>query len=200
MSVLKKLQTVRKEIRALGLEKKGWNPHTKSHFFELSDFLPQAMDLFDREGIFPRVCFEQIHAELTFVDVENPKDTITFTSPMSEAKLPGAHAVQNLGAVHTYLRRYLYILALELLETDETEHHPEHQEEGNKRAKKQDDRGDYPQSQFNKNLKSWVNSIVDGDHSVKDIIDTVETKYRMSEDQKKQLRKAVADSIGEDPN
>ena len=37
---------------------------------------------------------------------------------MSEAALKGCHAVQNLGAVQTYLRRYLWTTALEIVEHD----------------------------------------------------------------------------------
>ncbi len=37
---------------------------------------------------------------------------------MAEAQLKGCHPVQNLGATQTYLRRYLYVLALEIVEHD----------------------------------------------------------------------------------
>jgi hypothetical protein len=37
---------------------------------------------------------------------------------MSEANLKGCHPVQNLGAVQTYLRRYLYMAALEIVEQE----------------------------------------------------------------------------------
>ena len=37
---------------------------------------------------------------------------------MSEANLKGCHPVQNLGAVETYIRRYLWVAALEIVEHD----------------------------------------------------------------------------------
>jgi hypothetical protein len=37
---------------------------------------------------------------------------------MSEAALKGCHPVQNLGAVETYIRRYLWVIALEIVEHD----------------------------------------------------------------------------------
>jgi hypothetical protein len=37
---------------------------------------------------------------------------------MGSAQLKGCHEVQNIGAVETYQRRYLYTTALELLEHD----------------------------------------------------------------------------------
>jgi len=43
---------------------------------------------------------------------------LVISSPMSTAALKGCHAVQNLGAVQTYLRRYLWVTALEIVEHD----------------------------------------------------------------------------------
>jgi hypothetical protein len=37
---------------------------------------------------------------------------------MSRAELKGCHEVQNLGAVQTYLRRYLWTTAMEIVEHD----------------------------------------------------------------------------------
>ena len=52
------------------------------------------------------------------VDVDNPESMITINSPMAEAALKGCHPIQNLGAVETYTRRYLWVTALELVEHD----------------------------------------------------------------------------------
>ena len=43
---------------------------------------------------------------------------IQFTSPMSNASLKGCHEVQNLGAVETYIKRYLYQNCFEIVEAD----------------------------------------------------------------------------------
>jgi hypothetical protein len=40
---------------------------------------------------------------------------------MSSAALKGCHDVQNLGAVQTYLRRYLWVNAFEIVENDQLE-------------------------------------------------------------------------------
>jgi hypothetical protein len=37
---------------------------------------------------------------------------------MASANLKGCHEIQNLGAVQTYQRRYLYVLAFEIVEHD----------------------------------------------------------------------------------
>lgn len=62
--------------------------------------------------------FTQDTAYLTIYDVEKPDQFTTFTSPMSSASLKGCHDVQNLGAVQTYLRRYLWTNAFEIVEHD----------------------------------------------------------------------------------
>ena len=56
--------------------------------------------------------------KLTIVNAENTDEKLVFTSPMSNANLKGCHDVQNLGAVQTYLRRYLWVNAFEIVESD----------------------------------------------------------------------------------
>ncbi|MNP43870.1 ERF superfamily protein [compost metagenome] len=51
------------------------------------------------------------------MDVEDGT-SVEFTSPMGSAALKGCHEVQNIGAVETYQRRYLYVTALEIVEHD----------------------------------------------------------------------------------
>ena len=54
---------------------------------------------------------------------------VVVTSPMVEANLKGAHAIQNLGAVETYQRRYLWMTAMEIVEHDALDSSPPVKEE-----------------------------------------------------------------------
>jgi hypothetical protein len=54
---------------------------------------------------------------LTITDVDDGTMVI-IQSPMATASLKGAHEIQNLGAVETYQRRYLWMTAMELVEND----------------------------------------------------------------------------------
>jgi hypothetical protein len=54
---------------------------------------------------------------LTLTDIDDGTQII-ITSPMSKAELKGAHPIQNLGAVETYQRRYLWMTAMEIVEHD----------------------------------------------------------------------------------
>jgi hypothetical protein len=57
-------------------------------------------------------------AAIRILNTDDPRDSYLITSPMSSAALKGCHEVQNLGAVQTYLRRYLWVAALEIVEHD----------------------------------------------------------------------------------
>jgi len=77
-------------------------------------------------------------ATLEIVDTEKD-DKIVFSSPMATASLKGCHDVQNLGAVQTYLKRYLYQHAFEIIECDalDSTHNPNEKPQASKQAKPQ---------------------------------------------------------------
>lgn len=120
MSVFKKLQAARCELQRMPLKKSGNNKFAGYQYFELGDFLPAINDLFAKHGLCGVVSFRADIATLTIHDVEGD-GSVTFTSPMGSAALKGCHEVQNIGAVETYQRRYLYVSALEIVEHDALE-------------------------------------------------------------------------------
>ena len=117
-NVYKKLQAVRVALQTLPMTKSGHNKFAGYKYLELSDFMPNINRLFGGAGLCSVVSFTADEASLTIINAENPLEQITFFSPMSTAQLKGCHEVQNLGAVQTYLRRYLYMLALEIVDQD----------------------------------------------------------------------------------
>jgi hypothetical protein len=119
MSVYKKLMTARKQFHALELKKTGHNKFAGYYYFELGDFLLPALGVFDSVGLCALpVSFTKDTATMTILDVDKPDDRIVFESPMGSAALKGCHEVQNIGAVETYQRRYLWVAALEIVEHD----------------------------------------------------------------------------------
>ena len=118
MSVYKKLQEARIQLQATALKKSGKNKFAGFEYFELGDFLPTVQNIFTEKGLCGAITFYTDLAILTIVDVDKPEDKIEFKSPMSTAELKGCHAIQNLGAVQTYLRRYLWVAAMEIVEHD----------------------------------------------------------------------------------
>lgn len=121
MNVYKKLQEARVRLQELDLKKSGKNTYSNYKYYELSDFLPEINKLMDELNLSSFINFTSEIATLTIVNVEKEDEQIVFTCPMSSASLKGCHEVQNLGAVQTYLRRYLYTNAFEIVEADALE-------------------------------------------------------------------------------
>lgn len=117
MSVYKKLMAARLELQGRKLNKSGHNKFAGYKYFELGDFLPTIQEIFAKQGLCGVVSYLPDVAVLTITDMEDGS-YIHVNSPMSSAALKGCHEVQNLGAVQTYLRRYLWVTAMEIVEHD----------------------------------------------------------------------------------
>jgi hypothetical protein len=117
LKVYKKLVEVRNELQTMPLSKSGHNKFAGYKYFELGDFLPSIQTLFKKHGLCDVISFTQELATMVVYDVEDGSSA-TFTSPMGSAQLKGCHEVQNIGAVETYQRRYLYVTALAIVEHD----------------------------------------------------------------------------------
>ncbi len=117
MSVYSKLNQARLKLQDANLTKSGHNKFAGYKYFELGDFLPAIQKIFAELELCGIVSFGQELATLTITDLEDGSQT-QITSPMSTAALKGCHEVQNLGAVQTYIRRYLWVAALEIVEHD----------------------------------------------------------------------------------
>lgn len=115
MTIYEKLAEARTR---LNVKKSGRNNFAKYGYFELADFLPEINLLAKELGFVCLVSFDAEKATMTIKDATGEGEII-FTSPMSTAELKGCHAVQNLGAVQTYLRRYLYQTAFEIVEAEQ---------------------------------------------------------------------------------
>ena len=118
MNVYQKLNNARHKFHATELKKSGHNKFAGYKYFELGDFIIPALSIFDEVGLVSIISFNKEYADMQIINVEKPEEVITISSPMSTAALKGCHEVQNLGAVQTYLRRYLWVAALEIVEHD----------------------------------------------------------------------------------
>lgn len=117
-NVYEKLQAARVALQGKSIPKSGKNKHAGYSYHELSDFLPHINQIFAERKLCSMVSFTSDVATLTIVNAEKPDEQVTFTSPMAEASLKGVQPIQNIGAVQTYQRRYLYMAALEIVEHD----------------------------------------------------------------------------------
>jgi len=99
------------------LKKSGDNKFAGYSYFELGDFIPTINKIFNEVGLCGVVSYDTEIASLTITDTDDGTN-IVITSPMAEANLKGCHPIQNLGAVETYTRRYLWVTAMEIVEHD----------------------------------------------------------------------------------
>jgi hypothetical protein len=118
MNVYQKLNEARAKFHTKALKKSGHNKFAGYNYFELGDFVIPAIEIFGEVGLTSIIRFGKDIAEFIVVNTQKPEEIIVFTSPMSEANLKGCHPVQNLGAVQTYITRYLWVSVLHIVEHD----------------------------------------------------------------------------------
>ena len=116
-AVHKKLMQARIRLHGMKIGKSGRNEFAKYNYMELGDFLIPTQQIFAELGLCGLVSFSKDIATLTITDVEDGSEVV-LTSPMGTAALKGCHEVQNIGAVETYQRRYLWVSAMEIVEHD----------------------------------------------------------------------------------
>ena len=124
MNVFEKLNKARVMFQEANVKKSGQNKYAGYTYFELNDILPICNKICNEIKAVCVLNFTETVATLQFIDCEKTDDVITFTSPMSEATLKGCHKVQNLGAVETYIKRYLYQNCFEIAENDALDSQP----------------------------------------------------------------------------
>lgn len=110
-------------LNASSIKKSGKNKFAGYDYFELGDFLPTVNEIFDSVGLCGVVNFGE-QATLTVYDTDGDGQ-VTFSSPLVFAENAKGQAIQSLGSTHTYFRRYLWLLALELTEHDSIDSLPQ---------------------------------------------------------------------------
>lgn len=118
MNVYARLLEARRIFHSKEITKSGWNDYSKYHYFQLADFVKELISIFQNVGLLSHVWFTKEMAYMDIININNPNERITFSSPMAGAQLKGTHEIQQIGAVETYQRRYLYLAALDIVEHD----------------------------------------------------------------------------------
>lgn len=119
MNIYEKLSNAREEIAQKQIKKTGRNDFSKYNYFDLPDILPIIRDVEKKQKLISTIKFYEKKAILELNNLEDVEEfPISFEVPFELADIKGAQPVQNLGAAITYIRRYLYILAYEIVEND----------------------------------------------------------------------------------
>lgn len=126
LNVFQKLLAARAKFLEADVQKTGKNMHLSFKYFELDDIVPTATRIFSEVGLIPIVNFTADVATMTIVNTDNPwEETIKFEAPfnqiapiVSNAGKQATNEMQALGSSITYMRRYLYMIALDICESD----------------------------------------------------------------------------------
>lgn len=141
MNIYQKLAEARVRLQEKELKKSGKNKFAGFEYFELKDFLPSINSIFKELGLISIFNLDEKKAKLQIVNSEKLDEVLTFYTPTAEADIKGAQAIQKLGGVHTYLKRYLYINALEIAENDTVDALPNQETKATpKQAQKKDEK------------------------------------------------------------
>lgn len=117
MTLFQKINETKKRLANSQMKKSGKNTFQKYEYFELGDFLPVIIAAENELGFTNVISFSPDLATLTIFDAESGMN-IAFTSPVADASTKGASPIQAVGSMHTYMRRYLYVMAYEIAEHD----------------------------------------------------------------------------------
>lgn len=118
LNIYQKIQKVKKEISNKKLKKTGENKYSGFKYYELTDFVPTLIELCDTYQLFTMFELVSDKAILTIINSENVEEKIDYTMPTADLELKGANKIQSIGGVQTYLRRYLYMNAFDIVESD----------------------------------------------------------------------------------
>lgn len=125
MNIYQKLLKARAMFLEADVKKTGKNMHLSFKYFELEDIVPTATRIFGEVGIVPLVNFTADTATMTIVNTDNPEETVSFVSPfnqiapiVSNTGKQATNEMMALGSSITYMRRYLYMIALDICESD----------------------------------------------------------------------------------
>lgn len=118
MNIYEKIQQVRLALASETIQKSGKNTFAKYDYFELDDFIKPLNRLMADVKMTAYTSFTAETATLIAVNCEKPEEQVVITSPFGSADLKGCHEVQNIGAVETYQRRYLYQALFDIAESD----------------------------------------------------------------------------------
>ena len=117
-NIYKKLSEARVLLQEKKIKKSGLNKFAGFKYYELGDFLPEINVIFKELKIISIFNLTAEKAVLEVINAENPEEKIKFETFVTEVSNAKMDEIQKLGSQHTYLKRYLYLNALEIVEND----------------------------------------------------------------------------------
>lgn len=142
-NIYQKLNNVKRKLRATKIKKGGRNDYSKFDYMELTDFEGYLDQYCEEEGINTYFNWDNDKATLVITNIENVNEVLKVEAPLVECGIKGATAIQNLGGVMTYMRRYLFTSTFGIAEHDVIDALADNQKES----------GEYKSAPVEKNMK-----------------------------------------------
>lgn len=125
MNVYQKLIKAREMFLQSDIQKTGKNMHLSFKYFELEDIVPTVISIFSEIGLLSVISFDDSIAKMTIINTDNVEENVDFTAPftplqpiISNTGKQATNEMQALGSSITYMRRYLYLIAMDIVESD----------------------------------------------------------------------------------
>ncbi len=119
LSLKARLQKARIALKEIDMKRSGVG-YTKAKYYTLEDMLPAVTRVAKEYEITPAFTFNNDTATLTIYDWYSD-DVIVFESPMVAMSDSKMNAIQSLGSLETYQRRYLLQIAFDITDEDKEE-------------------------------------------------------------------------------
>lgn len=128
LNVYQKLIEARERFLVSEINQSGKNMQLSFKYFELNDIVPTITHIYKELGLLAVVNFTDNVASLKVINTDAPDEVVEFTAPfnqiqpiISNSGKQVTNDMQALGSSITYMRRYLYLIAMDICVNDEIE-------------------------------------------------------------------------------
>ena len=118
MNLYQKVAKIKGEMSSMKFSKTGRNSFTKFNYFQLDDFEPTLEKLCSQYGVVTYFMFALDVARMVVVDADDPTQKIEVDSPVDVSFGKTSSKMQDIGAMQTYARRYLFMSFFGITESD----------------------------------------------------------------------------------
>ena len=124
-NIYSKIMQARLQFLESNPQKSGRNEFQKFNYYELDDIVPTATRICNELGLYTEIDMGANlygYATLTVVNIDKTDEKCYFRLKMPEINNENLNnALQDTGRCETYLRRYLYLLFLDIAQNDEVD-------------------------------------------------------------------------------
>lgn len=136
-NIYQKINNIKQDFLKSNVKKSGKNKNAGFEYFELVDFMPTLVELMNKYKVYSFISFTEKEATITLINVEKTEEKVIITSPVVDFKsykyekdtkgnytgnviedLTNMNSIQKMGAIQTYIRRYLYLIAFDIVEPE----------------------------------------------------------------------------------